>query len=128
MNQYFRQMSYHFFTDALNNQENPLEKGDREMDAVRASPATLGPAPNAASSRDDLLMAKAKELEAAFLSEMLGHAGMDADAEGSFGGGLGEAQFASFLRQEQARMMVEKGGIGLSEALFRAMGGGVGNA
>ena len=98
------------------------------MDAVRASPATLGPAPNAAGSRDDLLMAKAKELEAAFLSEMLGHAGMDADAEGSFGGGLGEAQFASFLRQEQARMMVEKGGIGLSEALFRAMDGGVENA
>ncbi len=53
---------------------------------------------------------------------------LDADAEGSFGGGLGEAQFASFLRQEQARMMVEKGGIGLSEALFRAMGGGVENA
>ena len=98
------------------------------MDVARASPVSLGPAPNGASSRDDLLMARAKELEAAFLGEMLGHAGMDADAEGSFGGGLGEAQFASFLRQEQAKMMVEKGGIGLSEALFRAMGGGIENA
>lgn len=98
------------------------------MDVGKPSLITPGPAPNSAKSHDDLLMAKAKELEAAFLSEMLGHAGMDADAEGAFGGGLGEAQFASFLRQEQARMMVEKGGIGLSEALFRAMGGGVKDA
>lgn len=87
---------------------------------------TLGPGslPTAANAKDDRLMVKAKELEATFLAEMLGHAGMDADAEGSFGGGMGEAQFASFLRQEQARMMVSKGGIGLAEAMFRAMGGG----
>ena len=75
-------------------------------------------------TRDDLLMKRAKELEAAFLTEMLGHAGMDADAEGSFGGGIGEAQFASFLREQEARAMVDRGGIGLAESLFRAMGGG----
>jgi peptidoglycan hydrolase FlgJ len=73
--------------------------------------------------RQAILMEKAKGLETAFLAEMLGHAGIDADETSAFSGGHGEEQFASFLRQEQARLMVEKGGIGLAEALFRAMGG-----
>ncbi len=75
--------------------------------------------------RNASLMTKARELEAAFLAEMLGHAGLDADAESSFGGGNGEEQFSSFLRQEQAKLIVAKGGIGLAESLFRAMGGEV---
>ncbi|MDZ4135049.1 MAG: rod-binding protein, partial [Paracoccaceae bacterium] len=54
---------------------------------------------------------------------MLGHAGFGA-ARDSFGGGIGEEQFASFLRNEQAAAMVKKGGIGLAEVLFRAMAGG----
>ncbi len=66
------------------------------------------------------LRAKAKELETAFLSEMLGHAGLDA-AEGSFTGGIGESQFSSFLRQEQAKAMVDAGGIGLAEMIFRSL-------
>ncbi len=60
------------------------------------------------------------EMEASFLSEMLGMAGLG-DVSDSFGGGIGEDQFASFLRQEQAEAMVRKGGIGLAESLFRAM-------
>ena len=94
------------------------------MDVGRVGAVSPGSQPTAANDRDAHLMVKAKELEASFLAEMLGHAGMDADAEGSFSGGIGEAQFASFLRQEQAKMMVSKGGIGLAESLFRAMGGG----
>lgn len=66
------------------------------------------------------LMQKSKELEAAFLSEMLSHAGLGAAAE-SFGGGIGEERFASFLRDEQARAMAERGGIGLAEHIFRAL-------
>lgn len=62
----------------------------------------------------------AGDLEASFLSEMLGHAGLG-QVSGTFGGGIGEDQFASFLRQEQAQAMVRKGGIGLAESLFRAM-------
>lgn len=69
------------------------------------------------------LREKAEQLEAAFLAEMLGHAGFGA-ARDSFGGGIGEEQFASFLRNEQAAAMVKKGGIGLAEVLFRAMAGG----
>ncbi|WP_299506746.1 rod-binding protein [Cypionkella sp.] len=65
-------------------------------------------------------MVQAKALEASFLSEMLGYAGVGKTPQ-EFGGGIGEDQFGSFLRDEQARQMVEKGGIGLAEQLFRAM-------
>ena len=69
------------------------------------------------------MMAKSHELEAAFLAEMLAHSGLG-EMKGPFGGGEGEEQFTSFLRQEQARLMVEKGGIGLSELIFLSMAGG----
>ena len=68
------------------------------------------------------LMQTARELEVAFLAEMLGHAGLG-KPEGDFDGGIGEEQFASFLRREQAELMASRGGIGLAEHLFRAMGG-----
>ncbi len=66
------------------------------------------------------LLDKARELEAAFLSQMLAHSGLGAPSEG-FGGGVGEEQFASFLRDEQARLMVAKGGIGLAEMIFKSL-------
>lgn len=68
------------------------------------------------------LREKAAQLETAFLAEMLGHAGLG-EARQSYGGGIGEEQFASFLRQEQAAAMVKAGGIGLTEALFHALAG-----
>ncbi len=81
-------------------------------------PDPILPLPPAA--RQLLLHGKADELEAAFLSEMLAHAGVG-PGKGSFGGGIGEEQFASFLRNEQAAAMVRGGGIGLAESLFRAL-------
>ncbi|MBN2629221.1 MAG: rod-binding protein [Rhodobacteraceae bacterium] len=66
------------------------------------------------------LLDKARELEAAFLSQMLAHSGLGTPSAG-FGGGVGEDQFASFLRDEQARLMVAKGGIGLAEMIFRSL-------
>lgn len=61
----------------------------------------------------------AERLEGAFLSEMLKAAGLG--KVGSFGGGIGEEQFASFLREEQATAMVKAGGIGLAQPLFDAL-------
>lgn len=75
---------------------------------------------NAQTSQDVLLREAANELEAVFLAEMLKSAGLDAKP-GAFGGGEGEEQFGSLLRMEQARIMVDGGGIGLAESLFRAM-------
>lgn len=69
---------------------------------------------------DGKLRDAAQRLEATFLAEMLKSAGMGAPRD-SFGGGHGEEQFASFLRDAQAEEMVKTGGIGLAEALFEAM-------
>ena len=68
----------------------------------------------------DALWQKAQQLEAAFLSEMLRHAGAQTEA-GAFGGGIGEEQFSSFLRESQAKVIVENGGIGLARHLFDAL-------
>lgn len=82
--------------------------------------ANLPIAPKIKLQKDDALMVQAKALEASFLSEMLGLAGVGKTPE-SFGGGIGEDQFGSFLRDEQARQMVDRGGIGLAQQLFDAM-------
>ncbi|WP_038075321.1 rod-binding protein [Thioclava pacifica] len=66
------------------------------------------------------LRRSAQALEAGFLSEMLKHAGLE-EMNGAFGGGVGEEQFASFLRDEQAKRMVTAGGIGLAETIFNAL-------
>ncbi|WP_349038934.1 rod-binding protein [Pseudotabrizicola sp. 4114] len=68
----------------------------------------------------DQLYEKAKELEVAFLTEMLAHAGLGESSD-AFGGGIGEEQFASFLRTEQARGIVEKGGLGLAQSIFESL-------
>ena len=66
------------------------------------------------------LRAAAREMEAAFLSEMLKAAKVGMPLK-SFGGGAGEAQFASFLRDEYAREIVDSGGIGLAEHIFESL-------
>lgn len=76
--------------------------------------------PVVSMSKDETLMHKARELEAAFLSEMLSLSGLGKEPE-SFGGGAGEEQFSSFLRAEQAKLLVERGGIGLAEGIFRSL-------
>ena len=76
--------------------------------------------PTELSPKDQNLMAKARELETSFLSEMLNYAGLD-DSEGSYFGTSGEDQFGSFLRDAQAKLMVDNGGIGLAESLFHSL-------
>jgi Rod binding domain-containing protein len=75
-------------------------------------------APDAAAN--PALRRKAEEMETAFLAEMLAHAGLR-ESSGPFSGGAGETQFASFLRQEQARLIAARGGTGLAEHIFSAM-------
>lgn len=78
------------------------------------------PLAEATNIKNDKLMDVARKLEASFLSEMLKSAGLGATPS-SFGGGAGEDQFASFLRQAQASEMVKAGGIGLAQALFESL-------
>lgn len=76
--------------------------------------------PLATDSAPTALRRKAVEMEAVFLSEMLAHAGLD---QGLSPGAQGEEAdpFASFLRDRLAEQIARKGGIGLSEAIFRSM-------
>lgn len=87
------------------------------LPAGTAAPFRTIPAPMG----DDTAMRRAADaFEASFLAEMLKGAGLGKTPD-AFGGGAGEDQFASFLRQEQARGIVRAGGIGLSETIFQAL-------
>ena len=83
-------------------------------------PVPSDPASTVSPARQATLMKKSKELEANFLSEMLSHTGLDAQ-KGEFSGGIGEDQFASFLRDAQAKAMVGHGGVGLSQSIFNSL-------
>jgi len=82
----------------------------------------LNPVPGPESPRrhqmhDLQLRRRADELEGVFLSEMLRHAGVGTTPK-DFGGGIGEDQFGSFLRDAQARAIVAKGGLGLAAQIY----------
>lgn len=62
------------------------------------------------------LQRNARDLETAFLAEMLKAAGTVQTPEG-FDGGPGEAQFATFLADAQARALMAAGGLGLAPAI-----------
>lgn len=83
-------------------------------------PPKIDPSGTITPERAVQLKRKAQELEANFLSEMLSYTGLD-DQEGAFSGGIGEDQFKSFLRDAQAKAMVEHGGVGLTENIFNAL-------
>lgn len=83
-------------------------------------PPGPGPTHQRTAQGDAKLRAVAQRLEATFLAEMLKSAGLGESRE-AFGGGAGEDQFASFLVDEQARQIVQAGGIGLSESIFHAL-------
>ena len=87
------------------------------MDAI--APQTSGALPQPAD-RVEKMHKAATQLEATFISEML-KAAKFGEPRSSFGGGPGEAQFASFLRSEVAKDMAANGGIWLGEVLFEAM-------
>ena len=87
---------------------------------ITPPPALGAPLATALSPNDQKLMDKARELETSFLSAMLNYAGLD-HSEGSYFGTSGEDQFGSFLRDAQAKQMVDKGGIGLAEQLFHSL-------
>ncbi|GAB4295467.1 MAG: hypothetical protein Kow0058_13050 [Roseovarius sp.] len=89
-----------------------------------ASVSVLGRGAAAQGGRDTVDSRAAREaavrLEASFLSEMLKAAGF-AEPRGTFSGGAGEEQFASFYRDAVALRMARAGGLGLAEQFFKAM-------
>lgn len=78
------------------------------------------PPPTRPDRAHDPVWKAAQALEQAFLSEMLAAAGFG-EARESFGGGAGEEQFSSFLRDAHSEALVDRGGLGLAESIYRAM-------
>lgn len=72
------------------------------------------------SPEDQALRDAAQNLEAVFMSEML-KAAKFGETPSSMGGGIGEEQFSSFLRDAHAKSVAQTGHIGLAESLFNAM-------
>ena len=70
--------------------------------------------------QSDSLRVATDALEAEFLTEMLKAAGLGKPSEG-FGGGIGEEQFASFLREAQADKIAQAGGLGLAEVIYQSL-------
>lgn len=62
----------------------------------------------------------AQEFEAVFISEILKHSGVNKTSQ-SFGGGAGEEAFSSMLTDAYATAIVDAGGIGLTEQIYRSM-------
>ncbi|MEM9421426.1 MAG: rod-binding protein [Pseudomonadota bacterium] len=82
------------------------------------APSLEGPS-KPTDERDAALRESAKAFEATFIKQMLDTAGF-ADAFGS-GGSATTESFASFVLQEIADDMVEKGGFGLAEDIYRQL-------
>ncbi len=61
----------------------------------------------------------AQDFEAAILAELLKATGIDSPGT-TFGGGIGEEQFSSFLLEARAQAMAARGGIGLAEMVLRS--------
>ena len=87
------------------------------MEITQIAPPGLDPA---RAARAQELRDVAKAFEASFLSEMLKASGMG-KSRSEFGGGAGEDAFSSMMVDEQAQLMVERGGIGLSESIFQSL-------
>jgi Rod binding domain-containing protein len=76
--------------------------------------------PGIQTSKTESLRALSVELETTFLTEMLKHSGFG-QAQDSFGGGIGEEQFASMRIQQTADQISKSGGIGLAESIFQSL-------
>ncbi|QMU57945.1 MAG: hypothetical protein GKR98_06870 [Boseongicola sp.] len=74
----------------------------------------------AVTDRHEAMWQAARDLEAGFIAEMLKTAGL-AKTPSMFGGGSGEDQFAGFLIDEQAKLIVGQGGIGLAESIYQSL-------
>jgi len=78
--------------------------------------------------RSDTDIYKAAEsFEATFLAEMLQYTGINAMPDG-FGGGAGEEAFSSLLTEQYARLLTERGGIGIAEQVFDILKQGTSDA
>lgn len=89
----------------------------RKGSASGAPAETISQKPIA--DRELELRQSAKEFESVFVAEMLRHAGLDSALSGD--SGLGGEAFSSLLIDRYAEEIVEKGGFGFAEQIYRQL-------
>lgn len=65
--------------------------------------------------------AAAEEFEAFFLSQVLDTMFKGIKSDGMFGGGQAEAAYRPMLLQEYGKLLAERGGVGLADAVMREL-------
>jgi peptidoglycan hydrolase FlgJ len=88
-----------------------------DLSPIHAATAAQAAAPSPA---EQAAHKAAESFEATFLAEMLQYTGINSMPDG-FGGGAGEEAFGSFLTEQYAEMLVERGGIGIAERIFEVL-------
>ena len=98
---------------------------------MSALPATLVDAESALTVRrppvpvrtsdPETARAAAEEFEAFFLSQVLNSVFKGIKSDGMFGGGPGEDVYRPLLLQEYGKLLAERGGIGLADAVMREL-------
>lgn len=63
----------------------------------------------------------AQQFESIFLSQMFGLMNQDLPTDGPFGGGQGEGMVRSLLNDQYAKSITARGGIGLSDTVYREL-------
>lgn len=85
-------------------------------------PEMLRPTPQAITASDPkAIETAAKDLESAFLAELIAPMFAALETDGLGGGGAGERMFRPMLIEQYARRLSEAGGIGVAEAVAREL-------
>ncbi len=96
--------------DPLLSSASPFELSD--FNAYRSTPNLSGSGP-------DAVRQAAQEFESFFLTQFIETIQSGISTEAPFGGGAGERAFRSFLSEEHARSIVNSGGVGIADRLYR---------
>ena len=78
------------------------------------------PAP-AQTNDPSIARAKAEEFEAFFLSQVLESMFKGIKSDGMFGGGHGEEMYQPMMMQQYGKLIAERGGIGIADAVMREL-------
>jgi Rod binding domain-containing protein len=63
----------------------------------------------------------AQSFEAVFLSQMFGHMFEGIETDSLFGGGEGEKMFRPMLLDEYSKMVSQRGGVGIADAIMHTL-------
>jgi Rod binding domain-containing protein len=88
---------------------------------LRMAASAPAPAPAVPQSVQARARAQAQDFEAVFLNSMFQQMYAGLDGDGPFGGSAGVGVWRSFLTDQYAKSMVQAGGIGIADHVYRTL-------